>query len=267
METKEDIICLKNHTENYSEPIVMINATNYKKLINDHNHLIDENNNLRLKLLDLSLNEKRMQELTNNNSLLVQELQKENELIKCILNSLQSDFKDLHENNIGLNDKTKLHDTKILEQTNETHTQNTQIINQINEIKNLQKEIQNVNARVDDEKYAKLYQKYIVTIQELALSSRDEKIDEETYNNLERLLKYQTNDHYFDESDTEEINNVKRAVLYDKLQNMPAKIKELFDRKFNNVVESIVPYVLRSQIDLSLNISMEALEDIHDWWD
>lgn len=192
-----------------------------------------ENNELHLRILELSSNEKILNEMIKTRDMTIDELKKENEELKVKITMLENDMALLK------------NDITVLKQQNKT--------------------LENYVLKMENKE---LYEKFVIAIQDV---NRYEELEKNVKNNTtSKNLKKLRNDrvsncHYLNEEDDDvTLVDDKMSILYDKLNKMPIDIKNKFNKKYPNLISDIVGYI-PSKKPVS-SISIDNKNDIEEWW-
>ena len=82
--------------------------------------------------------------------------------------------------------------------------------------------------------------------------------------NIIKLKKNRIADcHYINNDDDQELSNDKITILLNKLTTMNIQIKNMFDKKYPNLINSILPFIKYNDTVLS----QDNLDIINDWWE
>ena len=190
----------------------------------EYNKILNENINLKLKISELYNNEETLKETIKMNNLTIKQLNEENIMLK---QKIQEFEENILKQNININclyDKINLMETK------------------------------------------NIYNKFIIAIQDLnSLEKLETKLIKNDKINIIKLKKNRINDcHYINNDDDEDLTNDKIIVLLEKLKNMDDNLKIKFDKKYPNLIDSILHDMIKYNKTL---LSHDNLEIINDWWD
>lgn len=207
----------------------------------EYNKILNENINLKLKISELYNNEENLKETIKINILTIKQLNEENIMLKQKIQELEE---NMTKQNIKIND------------------QNIKI-NELSDKLNL---IESKN----------IFNKFVIAIQDLNSSekletklSKNDKINiiADRHIRLYEAIKLKKNRisecHYINNDDEDDLLNDKIIVLLNKLENMDESIKNMFNKKYPNLINSILHDITRDKTLLS----QDNLEIINDWWD
>lgn len=193
-----------------------------------------ENEELHLRILELSSNEKILNQLMKNKDATIDELKKENEELKNKIKILESDIAMLK------------NDIDLLKQQNAK-----------------------LESRVLKMENKELYDKYVIAIQDV---NRNEQLEKHVPNlsttkNLKKLRNSRVSTcHYLNEEDDDStMIDDKLSFLYDRINKMPVDIKKKFDKQYPNLISDIVGHIPSKKPVTS--IGKTNLEDIENWWE
>lgn len=215
--------------------VIKIYIPDYNKLVNENEDLKKENIKLKERITDLSSqitshidSERLYKETIINHEQTIEELRNENKLLKLKIQELE-----------------------------------TKIILQENKIKHLEDHITKQYIKIELLENKEIYKKYIIAIQDL---NKIEGLESKLYHiskTLIKLRKHRVSEcHYLNEDDDEWFIVDRKSVLYDKLINIPDKIKQKINKLFPNVIENVIDYIKPAKIV----VSYESLEEINTWW-
>jgi hypothetical protein len=110
-----------------------------------------------------------------------------------------------------------------------------------------------------------IYNKYVIAIQDFnSLEKLETKLQKNDKMNIIKLKKNRIAEcHYINNDDDQELSNDKITILLNKLTTMDIQIKNMFDKKYPNLIDSILPFIKSNNTLLS----QDNLDIINDWWD
>ena len=110
-----------------------------------------------------------------------------------------------------------------------------------------------------------IYNKYVIAIQDFnSFEKLETKLQKNDKINIIKLKKNRIAEcHYINNDDEEELTNHKLIILLNKLTTMDIQIKNMFDKKYPNLIDSILPFIKYNDTLLS----QDNLDIINDWWE
>jgi chromosome segregation ATPase len=212
--------------------------------------LYNENTDLKMKINKLYSDGEMLRDTIKTNELTINELRKENEMLKEKLANLENHIEKQN--------------TKIVNLENHIEKQNTEIVNLKNHIEKQNTKIDNLENRIEKIENREKLNKYIIAIQDINRIEKLENIMTTTdKNNLIKLRKSRiTECHYLDDMDSQSLIDDKRTVLLEKMNMMEPEIKKIFDKKYPNLIENIMVYIAPTKT----NVSQIILDEINEWW-
>lgn len=224
--------------------MIAVNATEYTILKN-------ENIELKTKILEITKQKDDLMTLIIQKDKTIDELKKENAELKIKLEHLENEIKSVKEENIMI--KQKHDDLKI--EHDKLKIEHNELKIEHNELKS------NFNKMI----HKQMFDKYIIAIQDLnKLEQLESNLDQQTKNNLYKLKSSRINEcYYLDNLDSPNLIDDKRTILFDKINNMPNDVKTIFDKRFPNLLNKIMPYIIKKMT----TPSQQTIDDINYWWD
>lgn len=114
--------------------------------------------------------------------------------------------------------------------------------------------------------YNRYYNKCIIAIQDINnLDKLEQKINDSSMKqNLLKLRKNRVGEsHYIiNDNDDENMINMKRTVLLDKLKNAPEEVKVIINKIYPNLLVNIYKYIA----PIIIEPDEDNLDIINDWW-
>ena len=183
----------------------------------EYNRIVKENIELKEKILNLYKNEEILKETIKTNEETIEELKKENKILRDKLYSLENKM---------LSIESELNNIKIKEQ----------------------------------------YEKYVIAIQDLnSFDELEKKLDIANSRKIKRLRTGRNAIYHYLYNDLDNTEmDYRRNILYNKLKDMPNYIKSIFDKKYPKLIDSILPHVIKNNIELDDD---DIIEDINAWWE
>ena len=131
-------------------------------------------------------------------------------------------------------------------------TQNVRIFELETTVNKLETHIMNLETE-------KLYNKYIVAIQDINyLDQLENKIPI-----LKKLRRRRLGEcHYIYDDDTLIEMKNRRSILLDKIQNIPIEIEQIFDKTYPSMLSDIIQYVAPNPVI----VNKQDKEEINRWW-
>lgn len=219
----------------------------------EYNRLKQENDDLKKQFLNLVSNERTMQEMKNNINVLTDEKTK----IQELNNDLQKINNDLREEN-----------KKLTDEISQLKAENAFLKDRICELELLVKknaeefneQIKDLKKIINERETKDLYDKYIIAIQDI---NNHDKLE----NTIPCLKKLRSNRiyscHYLINNDDVSKNNEKRTLFLNKINLMPKDVKAIFDKKYPNLLNDILPCIAPTQT----NPDQDTIDEVDDWWD
>ena len=244
----------KNETQNdnghyavsvkYDGPIIPIPSNEYHDLIIS----IDKYQN---EIARLTNNNQILLNLISNKDKTIEELREENNVLKIKLETLEKQISNLNKK-----------DTEKEIKINELNNKNIKVEKEYNELK-IKHEI--LEKKFNDKENKNTFNKFIIAIQDL---NRLEKIETKVDGNLKIQLKNLRNKrvgdcHYLNDTDKLYEENFKRVILFDEIELMPDEIKNMFEKKYPNLLNDIKPFIIK---DMYQNPPNEFIEDMKEWF-
>ena len=179
-------------------------------------------------------------------------LKRENELLLFRISELTKD-KDILQHVILNKDKT----------IDELKEENKKLNNRISELENNLFLLKDRLNRIENKS---LYNKYMIAIQDINSLEQLEQY-QHIGNDLKRLRRHRIGDcHYIDmnniKNDPDFIND-QRFVLFEKIDNMPFDIMQMFNKKYPNLLNNIKPYIINNTFTKPIQ---QNYDDILEWW-
>ena len=232
------------HTTNPSANIitnisasVSMSVEDYNIMQNYKNNLIRENTELKKEKEDMRRelwmhleNEKKYIEEIKNNNLTIEQLKKENEELKKEIIDLKK-----------------------------------QLLEQNNKIENLQKENKKLSERIDDIVSKSMFDKFMIGIQDINEEESFEFVlGKNIVQKIKRLRENRNSEcHYLRYKDTDDIKNDKRYILFERLTNIEPAVKTLFNKKYPNLIDKLLPYIKKDDPKSSQDI----LDELNEWFE
>jgi chromosome segregation ATPase len=272
-----NIIMTKRKNITHQEDCQVIHTTIHlptgTELIKTDDRKALENENLRLKteMLLLSSNDRILKELTDTKDRTIAELKEENEKLRESLRHMELRLNKIEEENAELkreNAELRKENAELKRDNIELRKENAELKRDNDELRKENAELRKENAELRDVVNRMLckqqYDKLIIAIQDINSHIQMEKlVDSYTKNELQKLRHSRNGDcHYIIGCDEYEIN-VRRTVLYDKIDQMSEPLKKLFDRRHPKLLENIKSFI----VNIRTTPSSDALDEINDWWD
>lgn len=140
---------------------------------------------------------------------------------------------------------------------------NKLIIKKNIKLNNLERENNELKLNFDKIQTEIIFEKFVIAIQDL---NKLDKLESKNLNiklNLKNLHKYRINKcHYLDyKYSCDQINN-RKIVLYNKISTIDKKINDLFEKRYPDLLNNILPLIkLNNKI-----IPTNEINDINEWW-
>jgi len=204
--------------------LIVINKTEYNKLI-------DENNELKIKLTLLTNDYKTLEIIKENHVMTIELLKKENAELKSRIEALEQ---------LNLESTSRV---------GELLTRISTLESEFNKLKN-----------------KSLFDKYMIAIQDLYKEEHlKTKINDQT---VLKELKYLEDDriencHYLNRKYSNIDKDGRRYVLNEKIMNMSSDIKQMFALEYPTVLNGITPFIKKNN-----NVPSDiTLEQANRWWE
>lgn len=156
---------------------------------------------------------------------------------------------------------------KIESLTKENNDLKKLITDQGNKIQTLEKENANLNNRMEKMEMKFLFDKYIIAIQDVNRSNCLEINinNKDICKQLKKLRCDRVNEcHYLDEeNDDHTLINDKKTILVDKINAMPSIVKDMFNKKYPGLLDSVLPCII---INKTIP-SQDNINEICGWWE
>ena len=223
-----------NNVVNITIPMIYISNAHYTSINNDRTILRTENENLKKEflvlennLMEYCHNERLLKETIKIGEATIEELREENKKLKIEIEFLKTQIADQ-------NDKIK-----ILQKTNEM-----------------------LNSRMDRIEANLEYDKCVIGIQDI---NDDERLETKLEPKIAQQLKEMREGrnigcHYILKNDTEEIKNYKKYILYIKLSTMSNMVKNIFNRKNKNLIDNLLPHLKKKDFTPTCSDIIELCE-------
>jgi hypothetical protein len=125
-------------------------------------------------------------------------------------------------------------------------------------------EIKELKSKIQDMKLKELYNQFIIAIQDINHYQDLQSKLKSHYKNLTKLrYSHNTECHYVDESEPEDLMRDRMTVLGDKLSTMNTELRSKFDMEFPNLIQDLINYIE----PLKTIPSDDNLEIISYFWD
>jgi chromosome segregation ATPase len=223
----------------------------------EYDKVKQENYELHTKIFNLTANQQTLHDTIKNRDEIIlardktiEELQKENNILKIRIKELEDKISKLELDNKSLNTKIDIlekenkeikEDNRTIKEDNkEIHKQLTKMMNK-SIFNKYTKAIQDVNRLEQFEKQLN-NPKYMIQL-------REDRVDEY---------------HYINDNDTTDEQKKKMNILYEKINNMTNEIKNMFNRRYPNLINNIssmIPY------DNTVIMTQIEKDDINEWWE
>jgi cell division protein FtsB len=212
-----------------SQNLSVVDTNEYNNLVNEHNKLVKDNNDMNAKILQLVSNERILEE---NKKILQETTSANNKMI----DELKKENDELKKENNKLKKKVEM----------------------------LENNYKIIRDELDEIKMNKLYNKYIVAIQDLNGDQLLEKKtnDQLAQQSLEQLRSDRINDcHYLDRNHSNEKNDRINELLK-RINNMPSCVRNDFDIDYPNVLTEICNIVKPT----NTLTDQKTMRSINRWW-
>jgi len=216
----------------------------------EYDKVKQENYELHTKIFNLTANQQTLHDTIKNRDEIIlardktiEELQKENNILKIRIKELEDKISKLELDNKSLNTKIDIleKDNRTIKEDNkEIHKQLTKMMNK-SIFNKYTKAIQDVNRLEQFEKQLN-NPRYMIQL-------REDRVDE---------------CHYINDNDTSDEQKKKMNILYEKINNMTNEIKNMFNRRYPNLINNIssmIPY------DNTVIMTQNEKDDINEWWE
>lgn len=223
----------------------------------EYDKVKQENYELHTKIFNLTANQQTLHDTIKNRDEIIlardktiEELQKENNILKIRIKELEDKISKLELDNKSLNTKIDIlekenkeikEDNRTIKEDNkEIHKQLTKMMNKTI-FNKYTKAIQDVNRLEQFEKHLN-NPRYMIQL-------REDRVDE---------------CHYINDNDTTDEQKKKMNILYEKINNMTNEIKNMFNRRYPNLINNIssmIPY------DNTVIMTQNEKDDINEWWE
>ena len=216
----------------------------------EYDKVKQENYELHTKIFNLTANQQTLHDTIKNRDEIIlardktiEELQKENNILKIRIKELEDKISKLELDNKSLNTKIDIleKDNRTIKEDNkEIHKQLTKMMNK-SIFNKYTKAIQDVNRLEQFEKQLN-NPRYMIQL-------REDRVDE---------------CHYINDNDTSDEQKKKMNILYEKINNMSNEVKNMFNRRYPNLINNIssmIPY------DNTVIMTQIEKDDINEWWE
>jgi hypothetical protein len=216
----------------------------------EYDKVKQENYELHTKIFNLTANQQTLHDTIKNRDEIIlardktiEELQKENNILKIRIKELEDKISKLELDNKSLNTKIDIleKDNRTIKEDNkEIHKQLTKMMNK-SIFNKYTKAIQDVNRLEQFEKQLN-NPRYMIQL-------REDRVDE---------------CHYINDNDTSDEQKKKMNILYEKINNMSNEVKKMFNRRYPNLINNIssmIPY------DNTVIMTQNEKDDINEWWE
>lgn len=230
----------------FSENMIWLKQYDYDRIVND--------NNEKTRMIEILKNNADI--LRNNishNESIIKNLEKINDEYKTSISQLTDETKHLIEQIEKLENKIELLESEL----NYQKTNNDKMQNQINYLMEKEKK------RDEDT----LFMKFIFAIQDLDHEYKLEcnMTQETACDSLKDLRDMRNECHYLNNNYKKTQINDRIFIIKQKINNMPANIKERFDEEFPDLIDEL-SYYLNNNVYINSNITQKSLNEINRWW-
>lgn len=175
---------------------------------------------------------------------------------------MEKKWRKLREENKQSREEIKKRDIqieKLFDDNEHLKKNNEQFKKDYKELKN---EYLIIHDKITQMETDKLFNKYVMAFQDLNRVLKLETI----LNSKQTLRKPRKNRvsecHYLDEEDEKTEQDEKIYVLYQKICNIPEQIKNIFDKRYPDIIKEIVSVMPNIKIEMT----KETEEEINMWW-
>lgn len=208
---------------------------------NEYERLIEENKQLKIEINKIYQKERELREIIRNNELTIEELRKENRLLKEELDKLK--------------EKIESQDIIIKLQDDKIKSQDDKIKSQDEKIKSLNEEVYDLISENKMNKIYKFIDKLITALQDINNLNNLYYLEPQIPD-LKNLRKDRIeNNHYIDYESKNLIKNIYINILIDKIENANKESLEIFNDLYPNLLNNIKPFLIKSNLDNELNDS------------
>ena len=223
----------------------------------EYDKVKQENYELHTKIFNLTANQQTLHDTIKNRDEIIlardktiEELQKENNILKLRIKELEDKISKLELDNKSLNKKID-----ILEKENKEIKEENRIIKEDN--KEIHKQLTKMMNKT-------IFNKYTKAIQDVNRLEQFEK----HLNNPKYMIQLREDRvdecHYINDNDTSDEQKKKMNILYEKINNMSNEVKKMFNRRYPNLINNIssmIPY------DNTIIMTQNEKDDINEWCD
>lgn len=252
--------------------MILLKEDEYKKLVSEHLDLTS-------KFLQLAGNEKILQEIIKTRDKTIVELKRENAELKRKIEELEKKYNKLENSNNQLKNKIvkiEKDNVELKKENIELKKENIELKKEVhylkfdmNELKEGNKNLKLNNTFIMDKlnksDNKRIFSNFVIAIQDfIRIEELHNKVDNITKTNLQKLNNTRINTcHYIDDNDNADLVCLKILILTEQIDNMSMEIKEMFNKKYPNMLNNIKKYMCNYKIISS----QETIDEINEWWE